>query len=195
MSNKKDLADAKTKCVGKRVTVTLRKPANEDWVILRSNSRKYRYIICNTPTRPAQLAGLVTWYKRPLNVETMDSAGQLLLGECDFAAFQAASCQSPTSWRNMTHVSISRRGDFVIIDLEANAFLHHMVRNIVCSLLLVGSGLRSKEWFAGIFAGKDRTVAGDTAASAGLYLVSVSYPEGFGIPCASEAPTFLSFSV
>lgn len=160
-----------------------------------ATARRYRYVIANTATKPAQLTGLVTHYKRPLNAELMHEVSQALLGENDFSAFRAASCQSSTPWRNMMRVSVERRGDFVMIDLEANAFLHHMVRNIVGSLLLVGAGLRDASWFFDVFEGKDRTVAGDTAAAAGLYLVGVTYPERFSIPLVGNVPAFISLSI
>lgn len=160
-----------------------------------ASARRYRYVIANTATKPAQLAGLVTHYKRPLDAELMHAVSQVLLGENDFSAFRAASCQSSTPWRDMMSISVERRGDFVWIDLEANAFLHHMVRNIVGSLLLVGAGLRDASWFLKVFEGKDRTVAGDTAAAAGLYLVGVTYPDKFSIPLVCDAPAFMSLSI
>ena len=160
-----------------------------------ATARRYRYVIANSATKPAQLTGLVTHYKRPLNAELMHEVSQALLGENDFSAFRAASCQSSTPWRNMMRISVERRGDFVMIDLEANAFLHHMVRNIVGSLLLVGAGLRDASWFFDVFEGKDRTVAGDTAAAAGLYLVGVTYPERFSIPLVGNVPAFISLSI
>lgn len=157
-----------------------------------ATSRRYQYIIANAPTRSAQLAGLVTWYRRPLNAEKMHQCAQLLVGEHDFSAFRAASCQSSTPWRHLSKISVNRQNDFVIIDLEANAFLHHMVRNIVGSLMLVGAGLKTEAWFEQVFHGKDRTKSGDTASSAGLYLVSVGYPEECGIPAGPGAATLLS---
>ena len=160
-----------------------------------ATSRLYRYVIYNTPTRPAQLTGLVTHYKRPLDAYLMNEAAQTLLGENDFSAFRASSCQSSTPWRNMISISVERRGDFVWINLEANAFLHHMVRNIVGSLLLVGAGLRDQQWFSHVFDGKDRTLAGDTAAGAGLYLVGVRYPGHFNIPLIADAPAFMSLKI
>jgi tRNA pseudouridine38-40 synthase len=158
-------------------------------------SRRYQYIIANAPTRSAQLSGLVTWYRRPLSAELMHQCAQLLVGEHDFSAFRAASCQSTTPWRHLSKISVSRQNDFVIVDLQANAFLHHMVRNIVGSLMLVGAGLKTQAWFEQVFIGKDRTKSGDTASSAGLYLVSVGYPEDCGIPAGPIAATLLSHSV
>ncbi len=158
-------------------------------------SRRYRYIICNTVTRPAQLSGLVTHYKRPLDAMLMHEVAQTLIGENDFSAFRAASCQSSTPWRNMMSLSVQRNNDFVWIDLEANAFLHHMVRNIVGSLLLVGAGLRDRAWFSSIFREGDRTRAGDTAPGSGLYLTGVNYPEAFGVPVPENAPALMSLTL
>lgn len=160
-----------------------------------AESRRYRYIISNTPTRPAQMAGLVTWYRRPLSADAMNTAAQILLGEHDFSAFRAASCQSSTPWRHVTSIQVERSNDFVIIDVTANAFLHHMVRNIAGSLLLVGAGLRSLEWFQTVFLGADRARSGDTASPAGLYLVSVDYPRECGVPPSPDGPAFLSHKV
>ena len=158
-------------------------------------SRRYQYIIANTPTRSAQLSGLVTWYKRPLSAEAMHQCAQLLLGEHDFSAFRAASCQSTTPWRHLFNISVCRKNDFVIVDLEANAFLHHMVRNIVGSLMLVGADLKTQTWFEQVFISKDRRKAGATASSEGLYLVSVGYPEDCGIAAGPRAAMLLSHSV
>lgn len=158
-------------------------------------SRRYQYIISNTPTRSAQLSGLVTWYRRPLSAEAMHECAQILVGEHDFSAFRAASCQSSTPWRHLSEIKVTRQNDFVVVDLQANAFLHHMVRNIIGSLMLVGAGLKTPAWFEEIFAARDRTKSGDTASSNGLYLVAVSYPEDCGIPTGPNSPTLLSHSV
>ena len=125
----------------------------------------------------------------------MHKCAQLLVGEHDFSAFRAASCQGTTPWRYLSKISVTRKNDLVIVELEANAFLHHMVRNIVGSLMLVGAGLKTQAWFERVFIGKDRTKSGDTASSAGLYLVSVSYPEDCGVPVGPSAATLLSHSI
>jgi tRNA pseudouridine38-40 synthase len=158
-------------------------------------SRSYQYIIANASTRSAQLAGLVTWYRRPLNAEAMHECAQVLVGEHDFSAFRASSCQSSTPWRHVSKISVTRQSDLVIVDLEANAFLHHMVRNIVGSLMLVGAGLKTESWFKQIFNERDRTKSGDTASSAGLYLVSVGYPEACDIPDGPNSATLLSHRI
>ena len=155
-------------------------------------ARRYRYIIANTAVRPAHLVNRVSWYRRPLDADTMHRAAQVLVGEQDFSAFRASQCQSSTPWRSLTEIAVWRRGDFVIIDIEANAFLHHMVRNIAGSLLMVGAGLKPAPWIAELLAGKDRTVAADTASGSGLYLVAVRYPGEFDLPQTPEGPSWLT---
>ncbi len=148
-----------------------------------ATSRRYRYVILNTRSRPGVLNGRVAHCCRGrLDEEAMHRAAQCLVGEHDFSAFRGAGCESRTPWRNVTAVSVSRAGDYVFIDVAANAFLLHMVRNIAGSLVAVGEGLRPPEWIAEIFAGRDRTRAGPTAPPDGLYLAGVSYPARFGLP-------------
>jgi tRNA pseudouridine38-40 synthase len=154
-------------------------------------SRRYRYVIADTPVQPAQLVGKVTWSRRPLAETTMDRAAQHLLGERDFSAFRAASCQSSTPMRDVQEVSVVRRGSLVVIDIRANAFLHHMVRNIAGSLMAVGKGTRGEDWIAGLLAGADRTRAADTAPPDGLYLVEVQYPTEYDLPDTPDGPLLL----
>ena len=147
-----------------------------------ATSRRYRYLIYNSAIRPAQLDGLVTWQRRPLDASLMDQAAQQMLGERDFSAFRAASCQASTPMRDMQAISVSRHGALIAIDLRANAFLHHMVRNIAGTLMMIGSGQAHPNWVAELLEAGDRRVAADTAPAAGLYLVEVSYPENFDLP-------------
>ncbi len=154
--------------------------------------RRYRYIIGNTRQRSALLDGLVTFERKPLDATLMHSAAQALLGEQDFSAFRAASCQSRSPNRAVSAVSVDRRQDWVVIDIAANAFLHHMVRNIAGSLMMVGAGLQPKEWIAELLARRDRTLAADTAAADGLYLVDVIYPTQYALPQTPDGPTLLS---
>jgi tRNA pseudouridine38-40 synthase len=156
-----------------------------------ATARRYRYIICNTSTRPALLHNLVTWYRHALDVELMNDAAETLLGEHDFSAFRAASCQASSPNRCVTACTVTRQGDYVVVDITANAFLHHMVRNIVGSLLAVGSQSSSVEWFEMVLRNRDRTQAADTAPAEGLYLVSVAYPAAFGLPETPDGPTLL----
>lgn len=155
-------------------------------------SRRYRYVIANTPVRPALLRGQVSWQRRPLDAAAMDAAAQALLGEQDFSAFRAAACQSNSPNRNVEAVSVCRRGPLVVIDIAANAFLHHMVRNIAGSLMAVGYGSQSPDWIGRLLAGGDRTLAAETAPPDGLYLVSVAYPERFALPSTPPGPLLLS---
>ena len=157
-----------------------------------ATERCYRYIICNTSTKSAALDGLVTWYRHTLNLDLMNEACHLLLGEQDFSAFRAASCQAKTPYRNINRCSVERRGRLVVVDISANAFLHHMVRNIVGSLLAVGAGLRTVEWFENVLLKRDRTLAAETAPPDGLYLTAVSYPSAFGLPDTPKGPTLLT---
>jgi len=154
--------------------------------------RRYRYVIYNKPVRPGIQRGQVTWNFRPLDVGRMHKSAQALVGEHDFSSFRAAGCQSRTPIRFMESISVTRCGDFVVIDVQANAFLHHMVRNIAGALMAVGTGKESECWIAEVLAQKDRKLAGVTAPPCGLYLVDVGYPEHYGIPQALCGPSFVS---
>lgn len=153
--------------------------------------RRYRYVICNTAVRPGIQRGQVSWTYRPLDAGRMHEAAQVLLGEHDFSSFRAAGCQSRTPVRHLEQISVTRINDFVVIDVQANAFLHHMVRNIAGALMAIGSGLQTVEWMSEILAARDRTVAGVTAPPYGLYLVDVGYPAACSIPEADCGPGFL----
>lgn len=151
-------------------------------------SRRYRYVIANALVRPAMLEGQVTWHRYPLDEALMHREAQALLGEQDFSAFRAAACQSTTPMRNIQHLEVNRRGQLVVVDVKANAFLHHMVRNIVGSLMAVGSGRKPAGWISQLLQNKDRTAAADTAPPDGLYLVDVEYPGHFGLPPTPPGP-------
>ncbi len=158
-----------------------------------ATARTYRYIILNRKTRPALLQNRVYWHylnDQPLNEKRMHQAAQYLLGEHDFSSFRAAGCQAKHAMRELQSIQVSRQGDFVYVDIRANAFLHHMVRNIVGSLLEVGAGLKPAEWFIELLALKDRDQAGVTAVACGLYFVSVEYPVAFNLPSAALPPVF-----
>ncbi len=145
-------------------------------------SRRYRYRIINRSVRTAYDAGKATWERRPLDVIAMQTAANHLLGEHDFSAFRAASCQARTAHRRLDRFRISRQMDNVLIEIEANAFLHHMVRNMVGSLLPVGRDECSPVWIAELLAGRDRTQAGPTAPADGLVFVGPRYPQSCGLP-------------
>jgi tRNA pseudouridine38-40 synthase len=164
-------------------------PVAEDFhARFSAHSRSYRYIIENTLVHSAILSGAVTWHRKSLDVSTMHTAAQALLGKKDFSAFRAASCQSNSPVRDVQAVSVRRRGDLVALDIQANAFLHHMVRNIAGALMMVGEGRQPVSWVEELLVGKDRTVAADTAAASGLYLIDVRYPDSFGLPKTPAGP-------
>jgi tRNA pseudouridine38-40 synthase len=121
----------------------------------------------------------------------MHEAAQCLVGKQDFTSFRAVSCQSHSPVRTLSEISVTKKGDYIVLEVAANAFLHHMVRNIVGSLVKVGTGERSVEWMADTLAAKDRTKAGATARPNGLYLVDVTYPDEFVIPKSNLGPIFL----
>lgn len=156
-----------------------------------ATARRYRYVIYNHRLRPAILHGGVTHFHFPLDVEKMHRAGQCLLGENDFTSLRAVQCQSRTPWRNVMHLNVSRHGGYVVVDIKANAFVHHMVRNIVGSLLEIGCGNQPEGWMAELLAAKDRKLAAATAKAEGLYLVAVDYPAQFALPRPPMGPLFL----
>lgn len=151
-----------------------------------AKARRYRYILQNTDFRPAIARKGVSLYRGDFDVALMEETAQILLGENDFASFKSSQDENPHSMRNMHFVKCFRRGRYIIFDIQANAFLHHMVRNIVGSLLLVGNGTHDKAWFQEVFAAKDRNLAGPTAQAEGLYLVQVIYPEEWQLPIRAE---------
>ncbi len=153
--------------------------------------RRYRYIILNKKIRPSLLHQRVAWFRPLLDENKMQQAATYLIGELDFSSFRASGCQAKHARREIKEITVSRAGDYIYIDICANAFLYHMVRNIVGSLFDVGMGLRSPEWFAELLELKDRTQAGVTAPACGLYFVSVGYPEKYQIPENNQPPIFM----
>ncbi|MCP3999589.1 MAG: tRNA pseudouridine(38-40) synthase TruA [Gammaproteobacteria bacterium] len=141
-------------------------------------SRTYRYVILNRQVRSALQRERVWWIYHPLDHKRMHAAAQQLLGKHDFSAFRASACQANTPVRVMEHLNVTRTGDYLYVDCKANAFLHHMVRNIVGSLIRIGQGEASVKWLADVLHGRDRTKSGITAPAAGLTLTSVGYPHG-----------------
>ncbi|WP_366637642.1 tRNA pseudouridine(38-40) synthase TruA [Aquisalimonas sp.] len=152
--------------------------------------RHYRYVILNRPVRPAWLNGRVAWARKPLDIRRMQAAAPHLLGEQDFSSFRAVGCQSRHAWREVTRAELHRQGDFLYLDVSANAFLHHMVRNIAGTLMAVGAGDRDPHWVAEVLAARDRTVGGFTAPAGGLYMVAVDYPAHFDLPVPPPPPRF-----
>ena len=149
-------------------------------------SRRYRYCILNARVRPALLASFVTLHHHPLDAEAMHAAGQYLLGEHDFTSFRGTACQSRTPMREVMALSVKRHGAWVLVDIEANAFLLHMVRNIVGVLLKIGEGRQPVTWADELLQIRDRTQAAMTAPPNGLCLYQVRYPERFALPPAPD---------
>ena len=156
-----------------------------------AESRCYRYVIANTAIRSALLLKQVTWHRRELDALAMHTAAQTLLGERDFSAFRAASCQSTSPMRNVQCIEVKRQGDLLIIEIVANAFLHHMVRNIAGALLAVGDGRKSLEWIVQLMAGRDRSLGVETAPASGLYLAHVQYPRHCTLPLTPYGPMLI----
>jgi tRNA pseudouridine38-40 synthase len=151
-------------------------------------SRSYRYRILNRWIRPAVNASRLSWCRIPLDADTMDQAARLLLGEHDFSAFRASACQAQHAVREVQEISVHRDGDQVCLDVSANGFLYHMVRNIAGSLLKIGTGEKPVEWMRQLLDGRDRTLAAATAGAEGLYFVGARYPTHYDLP--DSAPAF-----
>lgn len=151
-------------------------------------SRQYRYVILHAQARPALWAHRCLWTPRALEADCMHRAAQSLVGEHDFSAFRAAECQSPTPVRRLLSLTVLRQGDFLCVDVHGNAFLHHMVRNIVGSLLKIGLGERPEHWMHSLLEGRDRRLAAATAAARGLYLLGAHYPDFPDIPGPASLP-------
>ena len=144
--------------------------------------RRYRYVIVNRSTRPALLAARAAWEHRRLDARLMQLGARHLAGEHDFSSFRAAGCQARGPVRCVHRIEVHRIGERIVIDVHANAFLQHMVRNIAGTLVPVGTGECEPAWIASVLAARDRAAAGVTAPPGGLYLVGVDYPESAGIP-------------
>ena len=149
-----------------------------------AESRHYRYFIYNHSARPAVLPSQVTWYYQHLDEKRMHRSAKHLLGKHDFSAYRAVGCQAKSPVRSLDEMKIWRQGDMVIIDVRANGFLHHMVRNIVGVLLAVGSGKAGVDWSKEVLESRDRRLGGITAPAHGLYFVNASYPKKFSVPVA-----------
>lgn len=144
--------------------------------------RSYRYLILNRPVRPALERHRTWWVREPLDAAPMAAAGRHLEGEHDFSAFRAASCQSKSPVRRLDRLAVHRDREYLVVEVRASGFLHHMVRNIVGSLVRVGLGEASPDWIPALLAGRDRARAAPTAPPDGLYLTAVHYPAEFGLP-------------
>ncbi|RAO77787.1 tRNA pseudouridine(38-40) synthase TruA [Dyella jiangningensis] len=165
------------------VAVLWAQPVNESFhARFSARSRRYRYRILNRPVRAALDARYVTWERLPLDAARMHEAAQVLIGEHDFTAFRAVSCQAAHARRDVLAVSVRREDEQVVIEIEANAFLHHMVRNIVGSLLPIGRGEQPVSWMGELLDGRNRAVAGPTALASGLTFLGPRYEAHWGLP-------------
>ncbi|MDP1707846.1 MAG: tRNA pseudouridine(38-40) synthase TruA [Gammaproteobacteria bacterium] len=155
-----------------------------------ATARHYRYVIFNRAVRPGAFGTQVSWCYRPLTVEWMQAAAHHLVGEHDFSSYRALSCQAKHAVRTVQRLDVVRQGELVVIDIVANAFLQHMVRNIAGVLMTIGAGERPPEWAREVLEARDRTLGGVTATPHGLTLMAVDYPARFGLPRPTAALCF-----
>jgi tRNA pseudouridine38-40 synthase len=153
-----------------------------------ARSRTYHYLLHNHQVRSPLLAGRAGFSHRPLDVERMRAAVPPLIGLNDFTTFRAAHCQAKTPVKQMHEINIERHGDLIVFTLRASAFLHHMVRNLVGSLVYIGAGREAPEWMGQLLAAKDRSLAAPTFMPDGLYLADIEYDDKWGIPRESARP-------
>jgi tRNA pseudouridine38-40 synthase len=149
-------------------------------------ARRYRYVILNRIPRPALNAYRAAWVREHLDEKRMNEAAQYLVGEHDFSSFRAAQCQARTPIRHMHEISVTRHGELVVLTVFANAFLHHMVRNIAGVLIAIGTGERPVDWTAQVLSYKDRKLGGVTAVPGGLYFAGVRYAAALKLPSEPE---------
>jgi tRNA pseudouridine38-40 synthase len=149
-------------------------------------ARTYRYVLLNRPVRAALAARHAGWHHAPLDVAAMREAALLLVGEHDFSAFRSAECQAKSPVRTLHALEVQARGERIDFVLRANAFLHHMARNIVGALVTVGNGRHAPRWAGEVLASRDRGRAAPTFAAEGLYLERVEYAERWGLPALAR---------
>lgn len=149
--------------------------------------RRYHFLILNTPTSSPLLVDRVLWHPIPLNTAAMQLGANFLLGEHDFSSFRGKDCQAKSPVKIVHFCQITHQGHLIKVDIQANGFLHHMVRNIIGVLLKIGEGRRAPTWMQEVLAAKDRTAAGMNVPASGLYFYEVGYPETFGIKARESA--------
>ncbi len=153
-----------------------------------ATGRRYRYVILNRAARPTVLARRVTHDYRPLDAARMQAAAAHLVGTHDFSSYRAQACQAKSPVRELRRLTVERHGEFIAIEAEANAFLHHMVRNMAGVLMAIGAGEREPGWAREVLEGRERARGGVTAPPDGLYLAEVDYPPRFGLPRFPRLP-------
>lgn len=158
-------------------------------------ARTYRYLIANTASQPAVAAGLCLWVREPLDVPAMQQAASYCLGEHDFSSVRGSSCQARSPVRTLHHLTISRCNDWLVVEVKGNAFLHHMVRNLIGLLLPVGRGQKAPEWVRDVLALRNRGQGGKTEAPGALYLVKVDYDRDYGLPAMPKGPFMLADNI
>lgn len=165
------------------VSVTWAHPVDEAFhARFSAFGRRYRYVLLNRAQRPGVGHGRIAWDFHALDVDRMQQAAAQLIGEHDFSAFRAAGCQAKSPIKTLREATVRRVGELVVFDFEASAFLHHMVRNLVGSLIYIGQGRQPVSWMAELLEMKDRRQAAPTFSAAGLYLVGVCYEPHWGLP-------------
>ena len=175
------------------ISVLWAKPIASDFhARFSARSRTYRYILCNQPVRPGIFHKAVGWHFKQLDADKMQLATRHLLGEHDFSAFRGSGCQAAHAVRTIHTLTVQRQGQMLVVEVKANAFLLHMVRNIVGVLLQIGEGEKQPDWALEVLLSRDRRAAGVTSAPNGLYLVEVEYPNEFDLPKLPKGPFFLS---
>jgi len=157
-----------------------------------ATARAYTYIILNTRVRHPMWQGRAGWVFQPLNVDAMRQASLCLLGEHDFSSFRSSQCQAKSPVRTMHSIEIVQQGPRIVVQLKANAFLHHMVRNIMGALVQVGQGREPEEYVAKVLQARDRTQGAPTFSPEGLYLTDVTYP-GYSLPMLTTDAVGLDF--
>jgi tRNA pseudouridine38-40 synthase len=156
-----------------------------------ATSRRYAYVVLESPVRPSVEAGRVGWVYRPLDAAAMREAVTHLVGEHDFSSFRAAQCQAKTPVKTVTRIDVSQRAGYWRFEFEANAFLHHMIRNIMGCLLTIGQGQQPPGWMAEVRDARRRDVAAPTFSPDGLYFLGPRYDASYGLPDRTPAYDWL----
>ncbi len=169
------------------IAVQWAQPVGDDFHARNSaHGRRYVYVLLQSPVRPAIEAGLVGWSFRPLDGALLQQAADVLVGEHDFSAFRSYECQAASPVKTIRSIAITQRGPYWRFEFDANAFLHHMVRNLIGSLLAVGNGTRTVEWLAAVLQARERRLAAPTFPAAGLYFIGPYYDAALAIPGPPE---------